>query len=167
MGCFLFQQWGLGTFQSSLPFPRPPPGFDFLISNGNWRTSALARVHQGCVTGRLLQAAGDLHCLWQTSWQLPVTLRMLILHLLLLPGKPCRKKSTPTALLFHCRALDTKLTAGFCPPSLLVSRLHRGKVTECWCALFRWVMMPKDGADTDGAPRNISAAFSPFLFQKI
>lgn len=165
MGRFLFQQWGLCRFQSSLPFPRPPPGFDFFICNGKRRTSAespgmsspgmcyreasaVLEIFIPCdrQAGSCLSPCGcssSPSCCCQ--------------------GNPCsKKKITPGVLCCSIAGLWTQSSQQVFPPvSLLVIRLDRGKVTKCRCVLFG-VTTPNDRADADKTPSSISK----FLFPK-
>lgn len=163
MGCFLFQQWWLCRFQSSLPFPRPPPGFDFFIYNDNRRTSAES---PGTSPPGMCYRQASAGC-WRLSFSVTFRLAAACHPLGAHPpppacwGKPCSKTFTPGALWCSIADLWTQSSQQvFHPLSLLVGRLDRGKETKCRCALFRWVTTPKDGVDADKAPRNISAASS-------
>lgn len=154
-----------GQVQSSLPFLRPPPGFGFFISNGSRGTSVLGSARLCHREG----SAGDPHCLGQAgsclsplAAQTPAPAAA---------GKPCSKNPAQTlqqklhshSSAAHCRAVHTELPAGFLSP-FSPGCPYRGEGTKCCCALLRWVMVPKGGADTDKAPRNSPAASSTFLF---
>lgn len=166
MGCFLFQQGGLGRFRA----PSPSRGLPQALAS----SSAMAAeepqswVQHGCVTGRALlgtltawdRQAGS--CLSPLAAQTPAPAAA---------GKPCSKNPAQTlqqklhshSSAAHCRAVHTELPAGFLSP-FSPGCPYRGEGTKCCCALLRWVMVPKGGADTDKAPRNSPAASSTFLF---
>lgn len=123
MGCFLFQQGGLGRFRA----PSPSRGLPQALAS----SSAMAAeepqswVQHGCVTGRAL--LGTL-----TAWdRLAAASHLWLLkpQLLLLLGnpaaktqlKPCSKNSTATALLLTAGLCTQSSQQGFSPPSLLAA----------------------------------------------
>lgn len=135
MGYFLFRQWGLCRFQSSLPFPRPPLGFDFFVCNGNRRTSAEC---PGTSSPRMCYREASAGC-WRSSF--PVTDRLAAAcHPVnahppppaAVGENPAAKKFTPRALCCSIAELWTQSSQHIFPPvSLLDSRLDSGKVTKC------------------------------------
>lgn len=128
MGCFLFQPC---SFQSSLPFPRPPPGFDFFICDGSRAASAQSPEMNslGMRYGRLLRPS----LLGQPGWQIchpqpvdahpaPAAAR----------ENPAGNRVFPPGLFAAAlQSFGHKLTSGFLATLPPGQQPGRGEVTTC------------------------------------